>query len=191
MDLPSLLEFMHAGNALVYGTDAYETMVMFSQEAQRLTAELNTGFHSPEEIRTLVSKIFGSPVPESFRMFPPFYCDFGRGITVGENCFINSCCCFQGQGGITIGDNVLIGHQAIITTINHDQDPSKRGIHHLKPVHIGNNVWFGARVTICPGVRIGDGAILAAGAVVTKDVPPRTIVGGIPAKVLKEIPVEQ
>lgn len=188
MELSHLLEFMHAGNDLVYGTDPYETMVQYSQEAQRLTAELNTGFHNPEEIRAYISRIFGAKVPDTFRMFPPFYCDFGRGITVGENCFINSACCFQGQGGITLGNNVLIGHQAIITTINHDMDPTKRGIHHLKAVHIGNDVWFGARVTVCPGVTIGDGAILAAGAVVTKDVPPKTIVAGVPAKVIRQIP---
>jgi acetyltransferase-like isoleucine patch superfamily enzyme len=101
--------------------------------------------------------------------------------------FINAGCQFQDQGGITIGDDVLIGPQTIIATLNHDPDPDKRGGMFAKQVVIGNKVWLGARVTICPGVTIGESAIVGAGAVVTKDVPPRTVVAGVPAKVIKQI----
>ena len=101
--------------------------------------------------------------------------------------FINSGCKFQDQGGITIGDDVLIGQNAVIATLNHAMDPARRGDMIPAPVRIGNQVWLGANVTLLPGVTVGDGAVVAAGAVVTKDVPPRTIVAGVPAKVIKEI----
>ena len=120
-------------------------------------------------------------------MFPPFYTDCGKNITVGKRVFINSGCCFQDQGGVEIGDDVLIGQQVVIATLNHDLHPEKRASMTPKPVKIGNKVWIGAHATILPGVTIGDGAVVAAGAVVTKDVPPNTVVGGVPAKIIKEI----
>ena len=123
------------------------------------------------------------------QLFPPFYTDCGKNITVGKNVFINSCCHFQDQGGIIIGDNVLIGHSVVIATLNHNQDPNKRASILPKPVKIGNNVWIGSNATILGGVEIQDGAIIAAGAVVTKNVEKNTIVGGIPAEVIKKIEV--
>ena len=101
--------------------------------------------------------------------------------------FVNAGCQFQDQGGIWIGDDVLIGPQTVIATLNHEQDPDDRASMWAKSVRIGDKVWIGAHVTILPGVTIGDGAIVGAGAVVAKDVPPRTVVGGVPAKVLKTI----
>ena len=101
--------------------------------------------------------------------------------------FVNSGCRFQDQGGIWIGDNALIGHNAVLATLNHDPDPAKRGNLIPAKIVIGNNVWLGANVTVLPGVTIGDGAIIAAGAVVTKNVPANTVVGGVPAKVIKTI----
>ena len=126
---------------------------------------------------------------ETFRLFPPFYTDCGKNITLGKNVFINSCCHFQDQGGIIIGDNVLIGHNVVIATLNHNQNPKLRASILPKPVKIGNNVWIGSNATILPGVTISDGAIIAAGAVVTKDVSENSIVGGNPAKLIKEIEV--
>lgn len=93
----------------------------------------------------------------------------------------------QDQGGIYIGDGAQLGHHATIVTLNHDFDPEKRGDLHPAPVHIGRRVWLGANVTVLPGVSIGDGAIIAAGAVVTKDVPANTIAAGVPAKVVKKV----
>ena len=101
--------------------------------------------------------------------------------------FINSGCHFQDQGGITIDDGVLIGHNAVLATLNHNQDPEKRDNLLPAPIHIGRKVWLGANVTVLPGVTIGDNAIVAAGAVVTKDVEPNTVVGGVPAKIIKRI----
>lgn len=187
MDLDYLLDFMDNGNTLVSGTEAYDLMVKYSNEARKLTAELNTGWHEPDEMRAIVSQIFGYTVPESLMIWAPFHCDFGKNVRVGENVFVNAGCCFQDQGGIRIGNNVLIGHQVVLATINHGLTPEKRGHHELAPIIIGNNVWIGSHATICQGVTIGDGSVVAAGAVVTRNVQPFTIVGGVPARMIKSV----
>ncbi len=169
------------------GSEAHLLMHWASSEAQKITVKLNNEFHEPKEIRSLLSELWGTDVPVSVGMFPPFYTDFGKNTIVGERTFINAGCKFQDQGGIYIGNDCLLGHNATLCTINHAQDPDRRGDMEFHPIHIEDKVWLGANVTILPGVTIGEGAIVAAGAVVTKDVPPRTIVGGIPAKVIKKI----
>lgn len=120
-------------------------------------------------------------------MFPPFYTDCGKNITIGKNVFINSCCHFQDQGGITLGDGALIGPNVVMATLNHDLMPENRKTTCPVLIVIGKNVWIGANVTILQDVKIGDNAVVAAGAVVTKDVPENTVVGGIPARVIKKI----
>ena len=187
MNLEELLTYMNAGNPLVVGTEAFDCMHALSYEAQRLTMELNSASHSPEEVRDLMSRITGRDVPEDFRLFPPFYTDFGKNIRLGRGVFINSCCCFQDQGGIEIGDGCLIGHQVVIATLNHDFDPAKRAEMTPKKVVLGKNVWVGSHATILPGVTVGDGSIIAAGAVVTKDVPERCIAAGVPARVIRTL----
>ena len=145
---------------------------------------LNNSYHTPEEIIEIMSLLTGEKIDASFRMFPPFYTDFGRNIHIGKNVFINSCCHFQDQGGIYIGNDVLIGHNVVLATIDHDLSPSDR--HNIyAPIRIGNRVWIGANAVVTKGVCIGDGAVIAAGAVVTRDVPESTVVGGIPAKTIK------
>lgn len=121
------------------------------------------------------------------RMFPPFYTDCGKNLHIGKNVFINSGCRFQDQGGITIGDGALIGHNVVMATLNHSEDPETRGNLHPAPIHIGRNVWIGASATILPGVTIGDGAIVGAGSVVTRDVPENMIVTGVPARILRPV----
>ena len=101
--------------------------------------------------------------------------------------FINSGCCFQDQGGIEIGDDVLIGQQVVIATLNHAFEPYKRGDMFPSRVRIGNRVWIGAHATICPGVTIGDNSVIGAGAVVTKDVPENTVAAGVPARIIRQI----
>ncbi len=182
---------LNRGEAVDGGSEAHRVMHAVSQEALKLTAELNGSYHTPEEIRELFSRLIGRPVDETFAMFPPFYTDCGKNIRVGKNVFINSGCRFQDQGGITIGDGVLIGHNVVLATLNHDIDPRKRSTMHPAPIVIGKNVWIGANSTIVPGVTIGDGAVIAAGAVVTKDVPANVIVGGVPAKIIKKIETGQ
>lgn len=171
------------------GSEAHLLMHKMSSEAQRITMEINNRYHTHDELVELMSQLTGTEIDSSFGLFPPFYTDCGHNITIGKNVFINSSCHFQDQGGITIGDGSLIGHNAMLATINHDEDPEKRGSMYFKPIVIGKNVWLGANVTVLPGVTIGDGAIVAAGAVVTKDVAPMTIVAGVPAKYVRDISI--
>lgn len=187
-DLNRLLGYISGGKALTPGTEMHAIMNFYSDAALKIVASLNSGFHSPAEIRTLMEELTGNHVPESVRIFPPFYSDFGKNIHLGENVFINSCCCFQDQGGIFIGSGALIGHRATIATINHGLPADQRGILYLRPVRIDEDVWLGSDVTILPGVTIGRGSIVAAGSVVTRDVAPFTIVAGNPARKIKDTP---
>ena len=187
MTLNPWLEIMDSGNEI--GTDAEVHLMMhdLSQEALIITAELNCSDHTPDEIRIIMGRLTGRSIDPSFGLFPPFYTDCGKNIKIGKNVFINSGCRFQDQGGITIDDGALIGHNAVLATLNHNPDAEKRDNLLPAPIHIGKRVWLGANVTVLPGVTIGDNAIVAAGAVVTKDVQPNTVVGGLPAKVIKHI----
>lgn len=187
MELNDFLAHLNNGQAVTGGSELHQFMHKVSNEAMKITAILNEGYHTPEEIRDLFSELIGKPVDDSFGLFPPFYSDCGKNITVGKSVFINSGCHFQDQGGITIGDGALIGHNVVLATLNHDFAPQKRSTLHPAPIVIGENVWIGANATIVPGVTVGNGAIIAAGAVVTKDVPENVIVGGVPAKIIKEI----
>ena len=157
------------------------------QEAIQIGMELNNQYHTPEELREIMGRLTGKKIDDTFRLFPPFYTDFGKNITIGKDVFINSGCHFQDQGGIEIGDGTLIGHNVVLATINHDLNPRKNRKNHYAPIKIGTHVWIGSNATILPGVTIGDHAVVAAGAVVTHDVPAMTVVGGVPAKVLKDI----
>lgn len=179
--LDDLLAALDAGGTITGDSPRHQAMHAASQEALRLTAELNGSYHSPEEVVKLMSALTGRQVPDSFRMFPPFTTDFGRNLRFGERVFLNSGCRFQDQGGIDIGDGALIGHNAVITTLDHDLDPARRADMHPAPVRIGRGTWLGANVTVLPGVTIGDGAVIGAGSVVTKDVAPNTLVVGVPA----------
>ncbi len=158
-----------------------------SQEAIKITMEINNKYHTEEEIVELFSKLTGKKVDSSFRLFPPIYTDCGKNITVGKNVFINACCKFQDQGGITIGNGVLIGHNVTFATLNHDERPEYRQNIYPKSIRVGDNVWIGSNATILAGVKIGDGAIVGAGALVTKDVPENTVVVGIPAKEVRKV----
>lgn len=158
-----------------------------SNEARRITFELNNAYHTPEEVRNLLSRLFGKTVDESFRVFPPFYTDFGKNITVGKNVFINACCHFQDHGGVSLGDGCQIGHNVVFATLNHGLAPEDRQTTYPAPITLGKNVWVGSNSTILQGVIIGDNAVIAAGAVVTKDVPENTIVGGVPARIIRKI----
>nr|WP_315189661.1 sugar O-acetyltransferase [uncultured Flavobacterium sp.] len=150
------------------------------------SAQLNTST-SIHQIREVLSKIIGKPISENTTIFAPFYTNFGRHIQLGKNVFINHGCSFLDLGGITIEDDVLIGPKVNFITENHPIDPRKRKNLDLKSIVIKKNVWIGANATILPGVTIGENSIVAAGAVVNKDVPSNVIVGGVPAKIIKSI----
>jgi len=186
MTLEKFQEMIATGEPL-RGAEMVNFMRQQSAEVRRLLFTLNETFHSDEEIVKIFSKITGREVPQSFRMFPPFYTDFGRNIHVGENVFINSCCQFQDQGGIFIGDDCLIGHSVVMATLNHGIAPEERQNLTHATIKLGKGVWVGAHATILSGVTIGDYAVIAAGAVVNEDVPANTVVGGVPAKIIKTI----
>lgn len=162
-------------------------MDVMSNEARRITFRLNAAYHTPDEVRGLLSELFGYEVPQSLRVFPPFYTDFGKNITVGEGVFINACCHFQDHGGVTLGDGCQIGHNVVFATLNHELAPEKRKTTYPAPIVLGKNVWIGSNSTILQGVTIGDNAVVAAGAVVTRDVAANVVVGGVPARLIKEI----
>lgn len=187
MNLQDYLAHLNAGKKVYADSDVHQYMHTASQEAIKRTAKLNGSYHTPEEIRTIFSEITGKPIDETFGLFPPFYTDCGKNITVGKHVFINMGCKFQDQGGITIEDGALIGHNVVLATLNHDFHPAARQDLIPKPIHIGKNAWIGANAVILPGVTVGDGAIVAAGAVVTRDIPQNTVAAGVPAKIIRKI----
>lgn len=190
MNLEQYKESTARGEHIEGGSEKHLLMHSAAQDAIKITSQINSGYHTPEELRGLFSELTGHEVDESFGMFPPIYSDFGKNIKVGKNVFINSGCCFQDQGGIELGDGCLIGHQTVIATLNHDISPATRSSMTPAKVILGKNVWVGAHSTILPGVTIGDNAVIAAGAVVTKDVPANAVVAGVPAKIIKMIEEE-
>jgi acetyltransferase-like isoleucine patch superfamily enzyme len=187
MTLKDFLDKMNSGEEIEGGSVYHLYMHALSQEALRITMENNGRYHTPEELNALMRELTAHPDMPDVGLFPPFYTDCGKNIHLGENVFINSGCRFQDQGGIYIGDGALIGHNAVLATLNHDMDPAKRANLIPAPIRIGRNAWLGANVTVLPGVTIGDGAVIAAGAVVTRDVPPDTVAAGVPARVIRKV----
>ena len=187
MTLQEYLDRMNSGEPVTGGGELHAFMREINEETMRLTCELNAVYHPQSEIREIFSKIIGKPVDRTFRLFPPFYTNCGKNTTVGKRVFINTGCHFQDQGGITLGDGVFLGNNVVLTTMNHDFDPEKRATTYPAPIVVGKNVWIGSSVTVVPGVHIGDGAIVAAGSVVTKDVASNTIVAGNPARLIRQI----
>ena len=169
------------------GSAVYDEIHRIVDENAPLLAELNSGYHTPEAVRRLLGQITGSDIDESFRVNLPLFSDFGRHIRIGKGVFINTGAMFTDLGGITLEDNVLIGPRANIISVNHPVNPAQRRGVILSPVVIRKNAWIGANATILPGVTVGENAIVAAGAVVSKDVPANTIVGGVPAKIIRHI----
>jgi acetyltransferase-like isoleucine patch superfamily enzyme len=151
-----------------------------------LSAKLNAST-SIDEIRITLAEIWGQPIDPSTTVLAPFSTNFGKHTRIGKNVFVNHGCSFLDLGGITIEDDVLIGPQVKLVTENHPVDPANRKSLDLKSIVIQKNAWIGAGAVILPGVTIGENSIVAAGAVVTQDVPSNTIVGGIPAKHIKQI----
>ncbi len=145
-----------------------------------LTSRLNGLRHSDVDARAaLLGQIFGRPMPETLTLYPPFYCDYGLNLEFGERVFVNQNCAFYDLGGITIGDRTMIGPGVTLSTAGHPVEPHARfdGIT-TAPIVIESNVWIGANATITPGVRVGSGSVVAAGAVIAKDVPPNCMVSG-------------
>lgn len=186
MDIATFKEIVKKREPLS-AAEIHRFMHQMSVSARQITFRLNSAFHDDDEIRAILSELFGYRVPDTLRVFPPFYTDFGRNITVGENVFINACCHFQDHGGVTLGDGCQIGHNVVFATLDHELAPERRQTTVPAPIVLGKNVWVGSNATILRGVTVGDNAVVAAGAVVTKDVPAGAVVGGVPAKIIKTI----
>lgn len=189
MTLEEFKDFVRTGKPLDT-EEIHRFMDRMGGEARKITFRLNSAYHTPEEIRDILSELFGKTVPSTLRVFPPFYTDFGKNIEVGEDVFINACCHFQDHGGVRIGDGCQIGHNVVFATLNHFLEPEKRKMTHSAPIVLGKNVWVGSNATILQGVTIGDNAVIGAGAVVTGDIPANTVAVGVPAKVIKHISVK-
>ena len=187
LEIDELLSIFNECKTLIMDEKATAACNFYALEAQRITCELNYKFHEQDEIRELFSELIGCEVSDDFRLFPPFTTDFGKNIHLGKNVFINSGCRFQDQGGIYIGDNVLIGHNVVLATLNHEENPKKRSNLCPAPIKIGDDVWIGSNVTILPGVTVGEGSIIAAGAVVRKDVDSNVVVAGVPAHYIRDV----
>ncbi|AMK15771.1 sugar O-acetyltransferase [Methanobrevibacter olleyae] len=191
LELNDLLDIFNAGDVLIMDEEALDACNYYSKKAQEITCELNYKYHDFDKRRELFSELINQELDDEFRVFTPFFTDFGKNIHLGKNVFINAGCKFQDQGGITIGDDALIGHNVVMATLNHDENPEKRANLIAAPINIGDKVWIGSNATILPGVTIGDGAIIAAGAVVTKDVGENSIVAGVPAKFIRKVKTDE
>jgi acetyltransferase-like isoleucine patch superfamily enzyme len=179
---------MRAGEVIRNDDPGYDEFGRAVARAIRLCVEMNAQATDTDQVRERLSEIIGNPVDGSTTIFPPFYTNFGRFTTIGKNVFINHACSFLDIGGIVIEDDVMIGPRVNITSENHPLDPADRKALIPQPVLIRRNAWIGAGATILPGVTIGENAVVAAGAVVSRDVPPDTVVAGVPAKVMKSLP---
>lgn len=157
-----------------------------SYATKKLLVQMNNS-SDPAEIRDLLSQITTAEIDESTAVFTPLYINYGKNTKIGKNVFINFDCTFLDLGGITIEDNVLIAPKVSLLSEEHPLSPESRQSLAVGHVHIKKNAWIGANATILPGVTVGENAIVAAGAVVSNDVPDNTVVGGIPAKVIKQI----
>jgi acetyltransferase-like isoleucine patch superfamily enzyme len=178
------------GTKIIYSrTPESAAMLANVKRAMAITAALNRlTFNDADEIRALFSELIGKKVDESFLLIPPFYTAGGDEIRVGHNVFVNQNCTFYDLGGLAIADDVMIGPNVSIVTAGHPLEPSQRRAATIgKPIVIERNVWIAAGSTIVGGVTVGENSVVAAGSVVTKDVPANTLVGGNPARVIHSI----
>ncbi|AIM36325.1 acetyltransferase [Sphingobacterium sp. ML3W] len=181
-----ILDRLKAGEQVSLSDPDYYKIYAVVDNTIRLSQKLNSSADT-NELRNCLSEIIGTKVADSTIIFPPFYTNFGRFISIGEHVFINHACSFLDMGGITIEDGALIGPKVNLITENHPLNPADRSALVTKPILIKRKAWIGAGATILPGVTVGENSVVAAGAVVSKDVPDNVVVGGIPAKFIKKI----
>jgi acetyltransferase-like isoleucine patch superfamily enzyme len=186
-DNSGIFQRMQAGEPLRRDDPEYPKFAEVVSRTIRLVTQMNASATDVDQVRKRLGEITGREIDASTTIFAPFYTNFGRFIRLGKNIFINHACSFLDIGGITIEDDVLIGPKVNLITENHPLNPNDRKTLLLKPVVVKQNAWIGAAATILPGVTIGENSVVAAGAVVAGDVPPNTIVAGVPAKIIKTL----
>jgi acetyltransferase-like isoleucine patch superfamily enzyme len=172
-------------------TRSRESRALFERVkvATRLSSKLSAYcVDEGDEIRAVFEELIGKPVGDSFTLIPPFYADHGLNITVGRSVFIGYQCMFSGHAAIDIADQVMIANKVNLVTSGHPVEPGRRQAYiTAEPIAIETNVWIGTAATILPGVSIGADSVVGAGAVVTHDVPPATLVAGVPATVIRKL----
>ncbi len=178
-----------ARRIIARGTPESAAMLANIKRAMAITAALNRlTFNDADQVRALFGDLIGKKVDDSFLLIPPFYTANGLDITLGGNVFVNQNCTFYDLGGLDIADDVMIGPNVSIITTGHPLEPSRRrAAVTARPIAIEKNVWIAAGATIIGGVTVGENSVVAAGSVVTKDVPANTLVGGNPARVIRPI----
>ena len=186
MNTEDIFERLRNGETVLPNDPEAYRMREESFATKKLLIQMNNTT-DPNEIRSLLGQITGSEIDESVTVFTPLHINYGRHIKIGKNVFINFDCVFLDLGGITIDDNVFIAPKVSLLSEGHPTSREDRHSLIPKAIHIKKNVWVGAGATILPGVNIGENAVVAAGAVVSKDVAPNTVVGGVPAKFIKNI----
>ena len=174
------------GEAVPFNDPDYFRIIKACNDTRKLLSRLNVA-SEPEEIRNLIGKIIGFKVDATTMVFPPFQINYGRNTKIGRGVFINFDCTFLDLGGITIDDNVMLAPKVSLLSEGHPIGANDRQTLTAGKIHIKPNAWIGAGAIILQGVTIGENAVVAAGAVVSKDVPANTVVGGIPAKHIKNI----
>ncbi len=182
----NIFDRLKAGESVPMDDPEYPKIRQQVNRTMGLSSKLNAST-DVKEVRKYLGKIIGEQVDESTTVFPPFHTNFGRQIGLGRNVFINHGCSFLDLGGITIEDEVMVGPRVNITSENHPVEVADRKTLVPGAVVIKRNAWIGGAASIMPGVTIGENTVVAAGAVVTKDVPANTVVAGVPAKVVKDI----
>jgi len=186
MQTTDIFERLRKGETILPNDPEAYKMREASYQTKKLLVQMNNATE-PSEIRNLLSQITATEIDESVAVFTPLYINYGKHTKIGKNVFINFDCTFLDLGGITIEDNVLIAPKVSLLSEGHPIEPENRHALVPKPIHIKKNAWIGAGATILQGVTIGENAVVASGAVVSNDVPDNTIVGGIPAKIIKTI----
>lgn len=181
-----IFERLRNGESVPFSDPQYFKIGQACNDTKKLLVRLNNTVE-PNEVRSLLSQITGNKIDETTTVFTPLHINYGRHTEIGKNVFINFDCVFLDLGGITIEDNVLIAPKVSLLSEGHPVTPGTRATLTTGHIHIKKNAWIGAGATIMQGVIIGENAIVAAGAVVSKNVPDNTIVGGIPAKIIKSI----
>jgi len=181
-----IFERLKAGESIPPDDPQAYRMREASYSTKILLVQMNNAT-DPKEIRDLLSQITACEIDESVAVFTPLYINYGKHTKIGKNVFINFDCVFLDLGGITIEDGVLIAPKVSLLSEGHPLSPDKRHSLVPKPIHIKKNAWIGANATILHGVTIGENSVVAAGSVVSKDVPDNVVVGGTPAKIIKEI----
>ena len=186
-----IFERMRRGELIRLDEPDYPQVLAAINRAFEITGKLNTAYHNDDEVRAILSELTGYNIDTTTTVKLPFYTDFGQFTRFGKNVFVNFGCSFMDRGGIIIEDNALIGPNVSLITENHAMEPELRVNVYGKPIVIKSRAWLGAGATVLPVVTIGENAVVGAGAVATKDVPPNAMVAGIPARIIKENVLEK